>query len=188
MSIIAGKPSRPTASQLVRHIGGSSNHHSRVVLRGRAPPRLAKRVRRSMSVSRSVFARRCSRDTATLEGWITCAYFSGRPVVLFAASLARSSEPRSCKGLSSQMTRRWRRMDSIFQFLSRGPVRARSAGAWLVRTLGGQQTECRLATPARKSWALYRKAARHLRTPRQRGVPIRSPDNDPTSHQNAQVS
>jgi hypothetical protein len=40
----------------------------------RSPRSHPKNPRLSNSVSsRSVFARRCSRDTATLEGWITCA-------------------------------------------------------------------------------------------------------------------
>jgi hypothetical protein len=40
----------------------------------RSPPSHPKKPRFSNSVSsRSVFARRCSRDTATLERWITCA-------------------------------------------------------------------------------------------------------------------
>jgi len=40
----------------------------------RSPRSHPKKPRFSNSVSsRSVFARRCSRDTATLEGWITCA-------------------------------------------------------------------------------------------------------------------
>src|SRR5580704_11977499 len=40
----------------------------------RSPRSHPKKARFSNSVSsRSVFARRCSRDTATLEGWITCA-------------------------------------------------------------------------------------------------------------------
>jgi len=39
-----------------------------------APERRSEKARFSNSVSsRSVFARRCSRDTATLEAWITCA-------------------------------------------------------------------------------------------------------------------
>ena len=40
----------------------------------RSPRSHPKKPRFSNSVSsRSVLARRCSRDTATLEGWITCA-------------------------------------------------------------------------------------------------------------------
>jgi len=39
------------------------------------------------------------------------------------------------------------------------------------------------SVPARKSWPLYRKAARHLRTPPPRRSDTLSPDNDPPSHQ-----
>src|SRR6516225_8315309 len=46
-------------------------HHAAMAPFPRSHPR---NPRFSNSVSsRSVFARRCSRDTATLEGWITCA-------------------------------------------------------------------------------------------------------------------
>jgi hypothetical protein len=39
------------------------------------------------------------------------------------------------------------------------------------------------SVPARESWALYRKAARHLRTPASRRPDTLSSDNDPTSLQ-----
>src|SRR6516165_11799672 len=48
--------------------------HARHAAWPRSPRNHPRNPRFSNSVSsRSVFARRCSRDTATLEGWITCA-------------------------------------------------------------------------------------------------------------------
>jgi hypothetical protein len=44
------------------------------------------------------------------------------------------------------------------------------------------------SVPARKSCPLYRKAARHLRTALPTRFDTLSQDNEPTSHQNAQVS
>src|SRR6201998_4230313 len=46
-------------------------HHAAMAPFPSQPPR-SPRFSNSLS-SRSVLARRCSRDTATLEGWITCA-------------------------------------------------------------------------------------------------------------------
>src|SRR5438034_10716411 len=71
-----GSPLPPNvAAELQRDMGRLRFVGTRAMLqRPRSPRGHLKKPRFNNSVSsRSVFARRCSRDTATLEGWITCA-------------------------------------------------------------------------------------------------------------------
>ena len=66
---------RHSRSRLGRLASSSAIVGMRAMLQWpRSPRSHPKNARFSSAVSsRSVFARRCSRDTATLEGWITCA-------------------------------------------------------------------------------------------------------------------
>ena len=66
---------RTSRSRLGRLASSSASVGTRTMLQWPRSPRSHPRnPRLSNSVSsRSVLARRCSRDTATLEGWITCA-------------------------------------------------------------------------------------------------------------------
>jgi len=68
-------PTRHSRSRFGRLASSSAIVGTRAMLQWpRSPRSHPKNPRFSSSVSsRSVFARRCSRDTATLEGWITCA-------------------------------------------------------------------------------------------------------------------
>jgi len=68
-------PTRHSRSRFGRLASSSAIVGTRDMLQWpRSPRSHPKNPRFSISVSsRSVFARRCSRDTATLEGWITCA-------------------------------------------------------------------------------------------------------------------
>src|SRR3984893_17310945 len=68
-------PTRQSRSRFGRLAPSSAIVGTRAMLQWpRSPRSHPKNPRFSNSVSsRSVFARRCSRDTATLEGWITCA-------------------------------------------------------------------------------------------------------------------
>ena len=68
-------PTRHSRSRFGRLASSSAIVGTRAMLQWpRSPRRHPKNPRLSNSVSsRSVLARRCSRDTATLEGWITCA-------------------------------------------------------------------------------------------------------------------
>src|ERR1700738_3711546 len=68
-------PTRQSRSRFGRLASSSAIVGTRAMLQWpRSPRSHPKNPRFSNSVSsRSVFARRCSRDTATLEGWITCA-------------------------------------------------------------------------------------------------------------------
>ena len=68
-------PTRHSRSRFGRLASSSAIVGTRAMLQWpRSPRRHPKNPRFSNSVSsRSVLARRCSRDTATLEGWITCA-------------------------------------------------------------------------------------------------------------------
>ena len=116
----------------------------------RSPRSHPKNPRFSNSVSsRSVFARRCSRDTATLEGWITCASTPcarsqranqkpSRPAskasairviwrpALTASSRQRCSRPSSLSALGSSFLRGWRSMP--------GSIPATSQLDWLIST------------------------------------------------------
>src|ERR1700737_713755 len=116
----------------------------------RSPRSHPKNPRFSNSVSsRSVFARRCSRDTATLEGWITCASTPcarsqranqkpSRPAskasairvilrpALTASSRQRCSRPSSLSALGSSFLRGWRLMP--------GSIPATSQLDWLIST------------------------------------------------------
>src|SRR5205085_945051 len=68
-------PTRQSRSRFGRLASSSAIVGTRAMLQWpRSPRSHPKNPRFSNSVSsRSVFARRCSRDTATLEAWITCA-------------------------------------------------------------------------------------------------------------------
>jgi hypothetical protein len=68
-------PTRHSRSRFGRLASSSAIVGTRAMLQWpRSPRSHPKNPRFSNSVSsRSVFARRCSRDTATLEGWMTCA-------------------------------------------------------------------------------------------------------------------
>ena len=68
-------PTRHSRSRVGRLASSSAIVGTRAMLQWpRSPRSHPKNPRLSNSVSsRSVFARRCSRDTATLEGWIACA-------------------------------------------------------------------------------------------------------------------
>jgi hypothetical protein len=116
----------------------------------RSPRSHPKNPRFSNSVSsRSVFARRCSRDTATLEAWITCASTPralsqranqkpSRPAskasairvilrpALTASSRQRCSTASSLSALGSSFLRGWRSMP--------GSTPATSQLDWLIST------------------------------------------------------
>src|SRR6201982_253667 len=66
---------RHSRSRLGRLASSSASVGTRTMLQWPRSPRSHPRNPRFSSLvsSRSVLARRCSRDTATLEGWITCA-------------------------------------------------------------------------------------------------------------------
>jgi hypothetical protein len=75
LTIRVRSPTRQSRSRLGRLASSSAIVGTRAMLQWPRSPRSHPRNPRfSSSVSsRSVFARRCSRETATLEAWITCA-------------------------------------------------------------------------------------------------------------------
>jgi hypothetical protein len=128
----------------------------------RSPRSHPKNPRFSNSVSsRSVLARRCSRDTATLEGWITCASTPrarsqranqkpSRPAskasairvilrpALTASSRQRCSRTSSRSGFGSSFLRGWRSMP--------GSIPATSQLDWLISTTAMIVLSCSRAT------------------------------------------
>src|ERR1700737_4213301 len=144
-------PTRHSRSRLGRLASSSAMVGTRAMVQWpRSPRSHPKNPRCSNSVSsRSVLARRCSRDTATLEAWITCASTPralsqranqkpSRPAwkasairvilrpALTASSRQRCSRPSSLSALGSSFLRGWRSMP--------GSIPATSQLDWLIST------------------------------------------------------
>src|ERR1700720_830233 len=144
-------PTRHSRSRVGRLASSSAMVGTRAMVQWpRSPRSHPKNPRFSNSVSsRSVLARRCSRDTATLEAWITCASTPralsqranqkpSRPAskasairvilrpALTASSRQRCSRPSSFSALGSSFLRGWRSMP--------GSIPATSQLDWLIST------------------------------------------------------
>src|SRR6516164_8429533 len=118
-------PTKPSRSRFGRLASSSAIVGTRAMLQWPRSPRSHPRNPRfSNSVSsRSVFARRCSRDTATLEGWMTCA---STPRAASQRASQKPSRPAS-KATAIRVIVRPALTDSSRQRCSRAkqPLRAR---------------------------------------------------------------